>query len=124
MPLFDRELENRPLDPSEEFSKQYNHFFLAQKLAEFDPSPASGKLRWEGFSLEQRVSYHQVTLPFAQGKSWKDAPSNEYDDVQDFPFSLSFVTPRTTRLRLAARPQQLPERGSLMLDGEPPTDDT
>src|SRR3954454_8547323 len=28
MPLFDRELENRPIDPSEEFGKQYNHFFL------------------------------------------------------------------------------------------------
>jgi hypothetical protein len=70
MPLFDRELENRPLDPSEEFSKQYNHFFLAQELAEFDLRSASGKIRWEGFSLEQRVSYHQVTLPFAQGKSW------------------------------------------------------
>jgi alpha-D-xyloside xylohydrolase len=124
MPLFDRELENRPLDPSEEFSKQYNHFFLAQELAEFDLRSASGKIRWEGFSLEQRVSYHQVTLPFAQGKSWKDSPPSEYDDAQDFPFSLSFVTPRTVRLRLAARPQELPEEGSLMLDGEPPTDDS
>jgi alpha-D-xyloside xylohydrolase len=124
MPLFDRELENRPIDPSEEFSKQYNHFFLAQKLEGFDPRSASGKIEWEGFSLAQRVSYHQVTLPFAQGKSWNDAPSSEYDDVQRFPFSLAFVTPRTVRLRLAARPQELPEGGSLMLDGEVPADDS
>jgi alpha-D-xyloside xylohydrolase len=74
MPLFDRELENRSIDLSEEFNKQHNHFFLAQKLEGFDPHSASGKIRWEGYSLEQRVSYHQVTLPFAWGKSWRDAP--------------------------------------------------
>jgi hypothetical protein len=49
MPLFDGPLENRPVDPSEEFAKQHNHFFLAQKLAGFDPRSASGKVRWEGF---------------------------------------------------------------------------
>jgi alpha-D-xyloside xylohydrolase len=124
MPLFDRELENRPVDPSEEFSKQYNHFFLAQKLERFDPMSGSGSIRWGGFSLQQRVSYHQVTLPFAQGKSWQDAPASEYDDVQDFPFALSFVTPRTVRLRLAARAHLASEEDSLMLDGEPPTDDS
>jgi alpha-D-xyloside xylohydrolase len=123
MPLFDGPLENRPVDPSEEFNKQHNHFFTAQKLAGFDPRSASGKVRWEGFSLEQRVSYHQVTLPFADQKAWKDAPPSEYEDVQDFPFSVSFVTPQTVRLRLAACPREILEEGSLMLDGEPPTDD-
>jgi hypothetical protein len=74
MPLFDGPLENRPVDPSEEFNKQHNHFFTAQKLAGFDPGSAFGKIRWEGFSLEQRVSYHQVTLPFANQKAWVDVP--------------------------------------------------
>jgi alpha-D-xyloside xylohydrolase len=122
MPLFDGPLENRPVDPSEEFAKQHNHFFVGQKLEYFDPRSASGKIRWGGFSLEQRVSYHQVTLPFADQKAWIDVPPNEYEDVQDLPFSISFVTPRTVRLRLAARPQGVPEEGSLMLDGESPTD--
>jgi alpha-D-xyloside xylohydrolase len=119
MPLFDGPLENRPVDPSEEFNKQHNHFFLAQKLAGFDPSSGFGKIRWEGFSLEQRVSYHQVTLPFANQKAWVDVPPSEYEDVQDFPFSISFVTPKTVRLRLAARPRDIPEESSLMLDGGP-----
>jgi alpha-D-xyloside xylohydrolase len=122
MPLFDGPLENRPVDPSEEFTKKHNHFFMAQKLEAFDPSSASGKIRWEGFSLEQRVSYHQVTLPFANQKAWIDVPPTEYEDVQDLPFSISFVTPRTVRLRLAARPQGVLEEGSLMLDGEIPTE--
>ncbi len=123
MPLFDGDLENRPADPSEDFRKQHNHFFLAQKLAAFDPRSASGKIRWGGFSLEQRVSYHQVTLPFGGQKAWVDAPSSEYEEVQDFPFSVSFVSPRTVRLSLAARPQGVSGRDSLILDGEPPTDD-
>jgi hypothetical protein len=59
MPLFDRELENRPIDPSEEFSKQYNHFFLAQKLEGLDPRSASGKIqgkasRWRSASPTTR----------------------------------------------------------------------
>jgi len=123
MPLFDGDLENRPVDPSEEFNKQNNHFFLAQKLVGFDPRSGSGRIRWAGFSLEQRISYHQVTLPFADEKAWRDAPESEYEDVQDFPFSLTFVTPRTVRLRLAARPQEILKENSLMLDGAPPTDD-
>ncbi len=122
MPLFDGPLENRPVDLSEEFAKQHNHFFLAQKLEAFDPRSVSGRIRWGGFSLEQRVSYHQVTLPFANQKAWTDVPPDEYEDVQELPFSISFVTPRTVRLRLAARPQGMQEEGSLMLDGEPSTD--
>src|SRR5919112_3591956 len=124
MPLFDGPLENRPVDPSEEFTKQHNHFFTVQKHAGFDPRSAFGKIRWEGFSLEQRVSYHQVTLPFADQKAWVDVPPSEYEDVQDFPFSISFVSPKTVRLRLAARPRDIPEESSLMLDGEPSTDNS
>lgn len=103
MPLFGGPLENRPVDPSEEVAKQHNHFFMAQKLAGFDPRSAFGKIRWGGISLEQRISYHQVTLPFAGQKAWLDVPPEEYEDVHDFPFSVSFVTPRTVRLRLVAR---------------------
>jgi len=85
MLLFDRPLENRPVDPSEEFNKQHNHFFLAQKLAGFDPRSASGKVRWEGSSLEQRVSYHQVTLPFAHQKAWVDVPPERIRRRPGFP---------------------------------------
>jgi len=48
MPLFDGPLENRPVDPSEEFNKQHNHFFTVQKHAGFDPRSAFGKIRSGG----------------------------------------------------------------------------
>ena len=117
-------LQNQPVDVSEEFSKQQNHFFVGSKVFEFDPDATSCKILWKGLALEQRVSYHQLTLQFEDYKVWEDTPPEEYEDEQALPFSLSFVTPRTVRLRMAARPQMYPDGPSLMLDGDPPTDDS
>jgi len=115
-------LQNQPVDVSREFARQQNHFFIASKVPEFDPRSASGQILWKGLGLKQRVSYHQLTLQFEDYRVWEDLPPGEYEDDRDFCFSLSFLTPRTVRLRVAARPGALPDEPSLMLDGEPPTD--
>jgi alpha-D-xyloside xylohydrolase len=117
-------LQNEPVDVSEEFSRQENHFFAADRLEWFDPDDASGEIHWKSLALKQRVSYHQLTLQFEDYKVWEDLPPGEYEDDQNHPFDLSFVTPRTVRLRLAARPVTIRDEPSLMLDGEPPTDDS
>lgn len=118
-------LQNQPVDVSEEFSRQENHFFVGSKVEEFDRRGATGKIKWKSMSLKQRVSYHQVTLPLEDYKVWQDAPPGEYKDDQDLPFSISFITPKAVRLRLAARPETTRyEPFSLMLDGEPGTDDS
>ena len=117
-------LQNQPVDVSREFARQQNHFFIASNVPEFDPRSASGQILWKGLALKQRVSYHQLTLQFEDYKVWQDLPPGEYEDDQDFAFSISFVTPRTVRLRVAARPGALPDELSFMLDGEPPTDDS
>ena len=57
-------LQNQPVDVSEEFAKQESHFFIGSKVQEFDPDTAAGKIRWKRLALKQRVSYHQITLPF------------------------------------------------------------
>ncbi|MCA1688265.1 MAG: DUF4968 domain-containing protein, partial [Actinobacteria bacterium] len=117
-------LQNQPVDVSEEFARQQNHFFIGSRVLEFDPDAASGKILWKGLALKQRVSYHQLTLQFEDYRVWEDLPSGEYEDDQDLSFSISFITPRTVRLRVAARPGELRDEPSLMLDGEPPTDDS
>ena len=116
--------QNEPVDVSKEFARQENHFFIGSKISEFDPLSASGKIMWKGRSLAQRVSYHQLTLQLEDYKVWEDLPPGEYEDDQALPFSLSFVTPRTVRLRLAARPGPLRDEPSLMLAGEVPDDDS
>src|SRR5829696_8753387 len=95
MRQFANTAQNQPIDTSEEFAKQENHFFIGSKIEEFDKISASGKIRWKGQALKQRVSYHQITPQFEDYKVWEDAPPGEYEDEQDLPFSVSFITPRT-----------------------------
>ena len=116
--------QNEPVDVSEEFGKQENHFFVGERVDGFDPVSASGQILWRGLSLKQRVSYHQLTLQLEDYRVWEDLPPGEYEDDRSLPFDLSFVTPRTVRLRLAARPEGCRGEPSLMLVGEPPEDDS
>jgi alpha-D-xyloside xylohydrolase len=121
---YEADLQNQPVDVSGEFAKQQNHFFIGSKVTDFDPRSASGKILWKGLALMQRVSYHQLTLQFEDYRVWEDLPPDEYEDDQEFSFSISFVTQRTVRLRVAARPGEIRDELLLMLDGEPPTDDS
>src|SRR5918911_300141 len=124
MRQFANTVQNQPIDMSEEFSKQENHFFIGSRITEFDPRSASGKIRWESHALKQRVSYHQLTPQFEDYKVWEDTPPGEYEDDQDLPFSVSFITPRTVRLEMTTQIAAMREDASPMLDGEPGTDDS
>src|SRR5829696_2780468 len=124
MRQFANAVQNQPIDVSEEFGKQENHFFIASKAEEFDRSSASGKIRWKGQALKQRISYHQLTPQLEDYKVWEDTPPGEYEDDQDLPFSVSFVTPRTVRLQLSTQVAEIPREGSLMLKGVPGADDS
>src|SRR5919202_709865 len=123
MRQFANTVQNQPVDMSEEFTKQENLFFKGPQVEEFDSDSASGKIRWKGQALKQRVSYHQLTPQFGDYKVWEDVPPGEYEDEQDLPFSISFITPRTVRLQMSTQIATLREGTSLMLDGEPDADD-
>ena len=122
MKEYEAVLQNTPVDVSEEFAGQHNHFFIGSNVPEFDPDTASGKILWKGLALKQRVSYHQITLQYEDYRVWWDTPPGEYEDDQVFPFDPPFVSPRTVRLRVTARPEPSADVPSLMLDGEPGTD--
>ncbi len=121
---YEATFQNQPVDISREFVRQENHFFVGERVESFDPRSASGEILWRSLSLKQRVSYHQLTLQFEDYKVWEDMPPGEYEDDQTFPFGISFVSPRTIRLRVAARPEKIREKESLMLVGDPGTDDS
>jgi alpha-D-xyloside xylohydrolase len=124
MKEYEASLQNQPVDVSGEFSRQENHFFVGSRVEGFDPATACGRILWRGISLRQRVSYHQLTLQFDDYKVWWDTPPDEYEDEQALPFALSFVSPRTVRLRLAARPGRIRDEPSLMFAGPLPSDDS
>jgi len=115
--------QNDPVDPAGEFRKQQNHFFVAERAENLDPTGTRGELLWRRMSFIQRVSYHQVTLEIENYAIWKDQPAEEYADEHVFPFALDFISPRCVRLRVAVRPDELRDDCSLMLErcepGEP-----
>jgi alpha-D-xyloside xylohydrolase len=43
--------QNDPVDPSVEFRKQHNHFFVAQRAERLDPDRAEGEVLWKRMSL-------------------------------------------------------------------------
>src|SRR5919202_4309540 len=122
MRQFANTVQNQPIDTSEEFAKQENHFFIGSKIDEFDEGSASGKIRWKSLALKQRVSYHQLTPQFEDYKVWEDVPPGEYEDDPNHPFSVSFVTPRTLRLQVSTQIKAMCEATTLMLAGKPATD--
>jgi len=125
MKEYEAAFQNQPVDVSEEFTRQRNHFFVGSVVRGFDPDTASGEVLWRGLALKQRVSYHQLTLQFEDYKVWEDTPPEEYEDEQALPFSLSFVTSKTVRLWLSARARGIHDEPSLMLFRSPlPTDDS
>jgi alpha-D-xyloside xylohydrolase len=124
MKEYEAAFQNQPVDVSEEFTKQQNHFFVGSVVQEFDPDTASGEILWRGLALKQRVSYHQLTLQFEDYKVWEDTPPEEYEDEQALPFSLSFVSPKTVRLRIAARARGIHDEPSLMFAVPPPSGDS
>ena len=93
MRWFKHPVQNQPIDMSEEWAKQENHFFIPTKIQELDRHSASGKIRWKRHALYQRISYHQLTPQIGDYKTWEDVPPWEYEDEQDLPFSVSLVTP-------------------------------
>jgi alpha-D-xyloside xylohydrolase len=115
--------QNDPVDPSLEFRKQQNHFFVAERAARIDADRAAGDLEWKRMSLIQRVSYHQVTLQLADYAVWQDQPAEEYADEESLPFRIDFMSPRCVRVRMAVRPGELGHGDSIMLErwepGEP-----
>lgn len=112
--------QNDPVDPSAEFRKPHNHFFVAQRAAHVEPDRPAGEVLWKRMSMVQRVSYHQVTLQLEDYAVWKDMPPTEYADERACPFALEFVSPRCVRVRLAIRPGDLADGASVMLDGYEP----
>lgn len=133
---YDHPYLNQPFDISEEFSKQENHFFIGAQTATFDSEEVTGTIRWERYNLRQRMSFNQVT-PLFERTSWgekgtsfeddkyaEEFPSGEYDKDHVLPFSLSWVSPRTIRLRVSTRLPVASYGPSPMLDGEPGEDDS
>ena len=110
-----------PMDVSQDFHKFENVYFVGSKLNSFDPATGLGSVTWDRYLLSTTLSFNKVDVGWTKGKA-TEFPGTEYDENPRLPFSISFVSPRTIRLRFNSRNLPFDSGPSLMLDGPPKTD--
>ena len=109
------------VDVSGDFHEYRNTYFLADKLAGFDPASGVGAITWARNQLYPRIAFNNmenVLRPF-EGVTF---PEGEYAVNQTLPFSIQFVSPRAVRIRIRTGPRARAEEPSPMLVREPPRD--
>ena len=110
-----------PLDISPDFQKMEQVYFIGDRVVSFDPATGNGTLEWARYLRSTTLSFNKVDVTFAKGRS-TEFPGTEYDENPQLPFSITFVSPRTVRLRMSTHATALADAPSLMLVGEPPRD--
>jgi len=110
-----------PVDVSQDFQKFENVYFIGSRLTAFDPATGQGTLQWDRYLRSTTLSFNKIDMTFARGRG-TEFPATEYDQDPSLPFSITFVSPRTIRLRLSTRAVPLRDAESLMLAGPVPVD--
>jgi alpha-D-xyloside xylohydrolase len=103
-------------DVSRDFQKAENVYFIGNRLANFEAASGTGQIVWERYLRTASLNFNKIDLGLARGKA-TEFPATEYDENPALPFSISFTSPRTIRLRFNARAAAFDDQPSLMLAG-------
>ncbi|MFL6331820.1 MAG: TIM-barrel domain-containing protein [Pyrinomonadaceae bacterium] len=114
---------NDPVDVSQEFQKMEPVYFVGSKVASFDPASGRGTLQWDRYLRSTTLSFNKIDVTLGKGRG-TEFPGTEYDQDPVLPFSITFVSPRTVRLRFSTRAEMPRDSDSIMLAGPVPTDRT
>src|SRR5262249_15440105 len=90
------------VDVSEEFITPDNVHFVGSKVTRFDPATGAGLLQWERYVLQPSYSFNKMDVGYVRAPA-TEFPGTEYDRDPALPFEITFVSPRTVRLRLFTR---------------------
>jgi alpha-D-xyloside xylohydrolase len=112
---------NDPLDVSQDFQRLENVYFVGSKVTGFDPATGAGTLQWDRYLRSTTLSFNKIDVTLARGRA-TEFPGTEYDQDPQLPFSITFVSPRTVRLRFSTHAGALTDAPSLMLAGPVPSD--
>ena len=112
-----------PVDISHDFQKMEQVYFVGSRVTSFDPATGSGMLQWDRYLRSTTLSFNKVDVTLVKGRA-TEFPGTEYDENPQLPFSVTFVSPRTVRLRLSTHAPTITDAPSLMLAGEPPRDNS
>jgi alpha-D-xyloside xylohydrolase len=110
-----------PVDVSQDFQKMQQVYFVGNRVANFDPATGHGALEWARYVRQTTLSFNKIDVGLTKARS-TEFPGTEYDENPALPFSISFLSPRTVRLRFTTRSAPLADAPSLMLAATPSTD--
>src|ERR1017187_6101193 len=116
-------LLNDPVDVSGDFRDFSNFYYLADRLADFDPATHAGKIFYQRSQYSVRHAFDNDLAVINAAKP-NEFPENEYAANPTLPFSIEFVSPKTFRICLASGPQVHKNSEELMLAGAVPKDDS
>jgi len=112
------------VDVSEDFEKPDQLHFVGRRVTQFDASTGAGLLQWERYTRQPSYSFNKMDVGYSRAEA-TEFPGTEYDRDPALPFEITFVSPRTVRLRFFTRdlpPDARRDTDSLMLAGPVPTD--
>src|SRR4030095_10496741 len=110
-----------PPDVAQDFQKMENVYFIGSRVTSFDTSTGQGALQWDRYWRSTTLSFNKIDVAFTRGRA-TEFPGTEYDQDPALPFAVTFVSPRTVRLRFSTRAVPLSDGQSLMLAGQVPKD--
>ncbi len=114
------------IDAGLDFRKPQQTLFAASRLTAFDVATKRGTLQWDRYVQQPGLNFNKIDVGFSRGNA-TEFPGTEYDRDPALPFDISFVSPRTLRLRFSTRdlpPAVMQGQPSIMLAGPVPTDST
>jgi alpha-D-xyloside xylohydrolase len=109
-----------PIDPSEDFARPENVYFVAGRVTELDTTTGSGRMEWRRHRRRVSLDFNHAGFGFTPDRPNEFPP--DYAEHPITPFSIEFVTPRSIRIRIATRDLRPDAEPSLMLVSEPPRD--
>lgn len=116
-------LLNDRVDISGDFRALENTYYLADKVADFDPATHSGKMVYQRSQYRVRHAFDN-DLSLITAVEPNEFPEKEYAANPARPFSVEFISPRALRLKMTSGPQVHPPLPELMLAGAVPTDNS
>ena len=114
-------LLNDPVDVSGDFRDFSDLYYLADKLAGFDPATGKGEITWQRAEYFTRQAFDNM-LAVIKPVEPNEFPADQYAANPTLPFSIEFVSPRTVRIRMTSGPQVHKNYEELMLAGPVPQD--
>jgi len=116
-------LLNDHVDVSGDFRALENTYYLADQVADFDPTTHSGKIVYQRTQYRVRHAFDN-DLSLITDVEQNEFPAREYAANPELPFTIDFVSPRALRIRMTSGPQVHPAQPELMLAGEVPADNS